>query len=86
MHRFIKVFLILLFSGFFLHQALAEEILTWEDCVKEAAKNHPDLIAAQESIKQSEASKKITANAVASKTLVDIKGTARLAPMSRRLV
>jgi len=42
----------------------AEEILSWQDCIKEAAKNHPDLISAQESVKQSEASKKITASAL----------------------
>jgi outer membrane protein TolC len=42
--------------------ARAEEILTWEACIKEAAKNHPDLIAAQEQVKESEASKKITAS------------------------
>jgi len=39
---------------------MAEETLTWQNCVKEAAKNHPDLISAEESVKQSEASKKIT--------------------------
>ena len=40
----------------------AEEVLTWDACIKEAAKNHPDLIAAQEQVKESEASKKITAS------------------------
>jgi len=41
---------------------MAAEVLTWQDCIIEAAKNHPDLIAAQEQVKQSEASKKITAS------------------------
>jgi outer membrane protein TolC len=40
----------------------AEEILTWGACIREAAKNHPDLIAAQEEIKQSEAVKQQTAS------------------------
>ena len=40
----------------------AEEVLSWMDCVKEAAKNHPDLIAAQEEVKQSQAAKGITAS------------------------
>jgi outer membrane protein TolC len=40
----------------------AQEVLTWDACIKEAAKNHPDLIAAQEQVKESEASKKITAS------------------------
>lgn len=57
-------FLFFLFLSLFLHKAWAEETLSWEECIKEAAKNHPDLIAAQESIKESEASKKITASAL----------------------
>lgn len=40
----------------------AEEILAWQDCIKEAQKNHPDLISAEENVKQSEADKKITAS------------------------
>jgi len=52
---------LLCFWGF-LSNVRAEEILTWQDCIREAAKNHPDLISAEEGIKQSEASKKITAS------------------------
>ncbi len=44
------------------HNASADEALTWQDCVKQAAGNHPDLISAQESVKQSQAAKKITAS------------------------
>lgn len=63
MPKCIKFFIVsLLFFNGFLISVGAEEILTWQDCIKEAAKNHPDLIAAQESVKQSEASKKITAS------------------------
>jgi len=40
----------------------AEEILTWGQCIQEAAKNHPDIIASLQSIKQSEASKQQTAS------------------------
>jgi len=40
----------------------AEEFLTWQDCITEAAKNHPDLISAQEAVKESAATKKITAS------------------------
>ncbi len=53
---------LILFFNCFLTSARAEEILTWQDCIKEAAKNHPDLIAAAEQVKESEASKKITAS------------------------
>lgn len=42
--------------------ASAEEIFTWQDCVRESLKNHPDLVSAQESVKQTEADKKITAS------------------------
>ncbi|MFA5389622.1 MAG: TolC family protein [Candidatus Omnitrophota bacterium] len=37
----------------------AEETLTWQDCVREAAKNHPDLISAEQSVKQSAADRDI---------------------------
>ncbi|MFA7272171.1 MAG: TolC family protein, partial [Candidatus Omnitrophota bacterium] len=56
--------IIILFPLFFFSKARAEEILTWQDCIKEAAKNHPDLIAAIEETKQSQAAKKITASAL----------------------
>ena len=59
-HRIFLVFLV--FLGTCFTQLKAEEALTWQDCIKEASVNHPDLISAQESIKESEASKKITAS------------------------
>ena len=46
------------------NSVIAEETLSWQDCIKEAAKNHPDLIAAQEGIKESQASKAITASSL----------------------
>jgi len=55
------IFAIFIFSPFGLR---AEEILSWQDCIKEAAKNHPDLIAAQEEVNQAVAEKKITASAL----------------------
>lgn len=42
--------------------ARAEEVLTWQECIREAAKNHPDLIAAAAGITQNEAAKKISAS------------------------
>jgi outer membrane protein TolC len=42
----------------------ATQTLTWGDCIRAAAKNHPDLIASQEIIKQSEAAKKITGSSL----------------------
>lgn len=37
-------------------------MLAWDDCVKEAGKNHPDLISAQEELNQAKADKAITAS------------------------
>ncbi|MBF0384450.1 MAG: TolC family protein [Candidatus Omnitrophica bacterium] len=53
---FISLFLLFSSPGI----SIAEEILSWEDCIKEAAKNHPDLISAKEVLKQSQANKEIT--------------------------
>ena len=60
-YRYILIISLLSF-GFTNISAEAEETLTWQDCLRESAKNHPDLIAAKEEIKQSEAAKKITAS------------------------
>jgi len=59
-HRIFLVFLVFLVTGF--TQLKAEEALTWQDCIKEAVQNNPDLISAEESVKESQASKKITAS------------------------
>lgn len=65
MLRIIKIFAaIALFILICSNPAIAEEALSWQDCIKEAAKNHPDLIAAVEEVKQSEAAKKVTASAL----------------------
>lgn len=64
MDKYSKIVFFLAISVIFLSKASAQESLTWQDCLKAAAKNHPDLIAAQETIKQSEAAKKITASAL----------------------
>ncbi len=62
-NKYLRLFIIFL-SVFSLSRinAQAEESLSWQDCIKEAAKNHPDLIAAVEQVKQSQAEKKITAS------------------------
>ncbi|MFA5317376.1 MAG: TolC family protein, partial [Dehalococcoidales bacterium] len=40
----------------------AEEVFTWEDCVREAAKNNPDLVSAKESVNSASADRSITAS------------------------
>jgi len=52
------------FLGVYSFSLAQEQELSWQDCIKEAAKNHPDLIAAVEEIKQSEAEKRITASSL----------------------
>ena len=48
MADFLKRYLVVFFLVVSLPlSASAQESLTWQDCLREAAKNHPDLIAAQ---------------------------------------
>ncbi|MDD5254444.1 MAG: TolC family protein [Candidatus Omnitrophica bacterium] len=51
-----------LFYCVFSRHVQAQETLTWADCLSEARKNHPDLIAAAENIKEQQAGKDITAS------------------------
>ena len=47
MYKYIKLFAIFsLLLFFFSNEIKAEEMLTWSDCIREAAKNHHDLISA----------------------------------------
>ncbi|MFH0790131.1 MAG: TolC family protein [Candidatus Omnitrophota bacterium] len=62
MRKYLKIFLVFVLLSASSYALWAEEVLTWQECIKEAAKNHPDLIAAGEDIKQSEAGRKITAS------------------------
>ncbi|MDD5136001.1 MAG: TolC family protein [Candidatus Omnitrophica bacterium] len=54
----------LLFLAFPVIEAGAEEMLAWEDCVIEAKRQHPDLAAAFEKVKQNKAAKEVTRSAV----------------------
>jgi len=76
MRRFFKLFLILIFLYLlFPSRVKAEEILTWGGCVKEAAKNHPDLIAAGEIIKQTQAVKQQTASGLYPQVAAEVSGS-----------
>lgn len=44
--------------------AYAGEVMTWHDCVQEAGVNHPELVSANEKLKQSKADKAITRSAM----------------------
>ncbi|MDD5771361.1 MAG: TolC family protein [Candidatus Omnitrophica bacterium] len=65
MFKYLKYCLFLIFLFLFLPGGVfAAEVLDWQGCIKEAAKNNPDLIAAEEEVKQSEAGKQVTASAL----------------------
>ncbi|MFA5092914.1 MAG: TolC family protein [Candidatus Omnitrophota bacterium] len=73
---FIKLSFVLIILNLFLTGRLyADQMLTWGDCIKEAAKNHPDLIAAGEIIKQSEASKQQTASGLFPQVDAQVSGS-----------
>ncbi len=55
-------------------RAVAEDTLTWEDCIKEALKNHPDLISGKEKVKQTEADRDITSSARLPQVTSEING------------
>lgn len=57
-------FIFLLYDAAFCRGVFAEEVLTWDNCVNEALKNHPDLISAREEVKQAKADKNITRSAL----------------------
>ncbi|MFA5335182.1 MAG: TolC family protein, partial [Candidatus Omnitrophota bacterium] len=62
MKRYLLILIVIsapLFAGAF---SYAEEVFTWEDCVREAAKNNPDLVSAKESVNSASADKSITAS------------------------
>ncbi len=49
--------------------------MSWDDCVKMAAKNHPDLISAQQSIKSSQADRSITASGLFPQISTDLNAS-----------
>ena len=71
--KFYLIFLLVLAVPY--SAANAEEVLTWQDCIKEAALNHPDLIAAQDVVRESEASKRITASTLLPQITSDVSAS-----------
>jgi outer membrane protein TolC len=53
----------------------AEETLGWEDCLKEAKENHPDLISAEEALNQAQASKAITKSSILPRVSSSLSGS-----------
>lgn len=56
-----------------MHKAFALDTLSLQDCLREAARNHPDLIAAIESVNQSKSSKTIASSALFPQIAVDAR-------------
>lgn len=55
---------IFIFIAFFCALTVsADEILSWQDCVREAQQNHPDLVSARENVRYTQASRAITKSA-----------------------
>ena len=75
MKRFNICLFILLLSVCLTTRVMAEETLTWEDCVREALKNNPDLISGKEQVKQAEADKDITSSAILPQVTSEVSGT-----------
>ncbi len=71
----LRLFFPVVFTVILCRSAWAAETLTWEDCVREAAKNNPDLIVAVEGVKQSTADKQITASTLYPQVTSSVSGT-----------
>lgn len=62
-----------------------DEILFWPDCVKEAEKNHPDLVSAREKLNESKANKTITVSGILPQISASgSQSTSRTAPSKAR--
>ncbi len=58
MRRYVAVLSLVVFcTCLCLAEVEAQEVLTWQDCVKEAQQNHPDLVTAREVVNQFKAQK-----------------------------
>jgi len=69
------VLIFLFFWSFYLAEAKAQESLTWDDCVREAKKNHPDLISAQERLNQAKSNKAVSMSNILPQVTSDLTQT-----------
>jgi len=53
----------------------AEEVLSWQECIAQAQKNHPDLISAQANVRQYQAAKGITVSGLLPQISAGADGT-----------
>ena len=72
--------IIVLFIPFFIlsllkiDSACGQDVITWEDCVREAKENHPDLISAAEEVKQAKRDMDIDLSAILPQVTTDASG------------
>ncbi len=74
MKRFVIFLFIFLLSVCLTTRVMADEALTWEDCVKEALTNHPDLISGKEKVKQTEADKDVARSTMLPQVTSEVSG------------
>ncbi len=71
MKIYIIMFTLLLLTANFVY---AEDMLTWEECVRQAKKNHPDLVSAEEKVKQAKADLDIDISGMSPQITSDASG------------
>ncbi|MFH1847078.1 MAG: TolC family protein [Candidatus Omnitrophota bacterium] len=74
------LFLLLLFA----YSVFGQDVLTWEDCVKESLKQNPDLISSRENIKQVKLDKDITLSSIMPELTSDVSGKRTKSASARR--
>ena len=60
--RVLSILSVIIFCAF--NEAKADDAIAWQDCVKQAKLQHPDLVSAKEKVNESLAAKEITRSAV----------------------
>ena len=77
--------LVMFFNWCFLNAVEAEEALTWEDCLQEAKKNHPDLISAEAVVKQAQAIRAIATSNILPQVSTEVRqSTSKSATATKR--
>ncbi|UCG34708.1 MAG: TolC family protein [Candidatus Omnitrophota bacterium] len=84
MKRFKFIFLTCFLCASWAIRVGAQEAFQWEDCVKEAYVNNPDLISAAQGLKQTEADKRITQSAALPQISTELTGKKSKAAASNK--
>jgi outer membrane protein TolC len=73
------------FAWCFLNTVGADEALTWENCLQEAKKNHPDLISAEAVVKQAQANRAIATSNILPQVSTEVRqSTSKTAVATKR--